>query len=845
MKYTRHYLLTLILVFILTACGGGSAGNNTQDAAVAKVEAYATSNGTSLTPTLQDYIDIGVTGINSSTKLTELNQMVSGLTAVDVDTAEEIQALANTLNLVVVDVLPPVIILNGQNPVTVAQFSYYTDAGATAIDLIDGNVNVTSIGSVNTNIVGDYNITYSAIDIAGNVAAEIIRTVNVEDTTAPVITLIGANPQTIEVGGTYNELGASTDDNSTVVIVTIAVKTNVEGNYTVTYNATDGAGNVATEVIRTVNVKIFPLTITSTAPSISVIECKSVPDYAVITAQGSGVVSYALSGIDASYFELNSTMGIVKMLEKPNFKAKKAYSYSVIATDVGTGEQVVQAVDYNVSEFKITHNDFEYGCITDQNTTRVWLDRNINAPQSCTSATDSSCSGGYFQWGREADGHEDLTSSTTATKETSLSSNSGIFVINATTWLATSVDDSGSIREENWSKTDGSSVCPVGFRVPTETEFNEEKASWDSQNTSGAFSALKLSLTSLRSKNDGTLLGEATSGAYWTTTYSTETLALNQIVIHNRNRLFTIGTTIQYFDAEHSYGASVRCIAVDERFPELPATAVFTSVTPTNTQTECTPIADYTPTVENATGTITYTLVGQDSGHFTINASTGLVHPVLVPDYETKTSQNYTIKASDSATRSSIRQDVTHTITDYDFLYNGLHYGCVASNKTGRVWLDRNLACGTFSYLACKGGLFQWGRPKDGHELITSGISNSTRAYSITPGDDVFRDTSFYISVNNSDWIQPTVDESGDLRITNWSKTDGTSVCPVGYRVATQAEWDAEQIMDWQSGTLPFAGYIKRQDGVYNSVGSYYWTLNPNVNRAEGRSVRCIKDGTL
>ena len=39
------------------------------------------------------------------------------------------------------------------------------------------------------------------------------RTVDVVDTTIPVITLTGANPQTIEVGSPYVELGATATDN--------------------------------------------------------------------------------------------------------------------------------------------------------------------------------------------------------------------------------------------------------------------------------------------------------------------------------------------------------------------------------------------------------------------------------------------------------------------------------------------------------------------------------------------------------------------------------------------------------------------------------------------------------
>ena len=83
---------------------------------------------------------------------------------------------------------------------------------------------------------------------------------NIGDTTIPVITLLGENPVTIEVGDTYTDLGATAIDNYdgdiTSSIVTVnPVDTAVVGVYTVTYNVTDANGNPAEEVTRTVNVE--------------------------------------------------------------------------------------------------------------------------------------------------------------------------------------------------------------------------------------------------------------------------------------------------------------------------------------------------------------------------------------------------------------------------------------------------------------------------------------------------------------------------------------------------------------------------------------------------------------
>ena len=74
------------------------------------------------------------------------------------------------------------------------------------------------------------------------------------DSQAPVITLQGDNPQTVEAGTSYVEAGATADTGETVVIDSSAVDTGTVGSYTVTYTATDAAGNSAVPVLRTVNV---------------------------------------------------------------------------------------------------------------------------------------------------------------------------------------------------------------------------------------------------------------------------------------------------------------------------------------------------------------------------------------------------------------------------------------------------------------------------------------------------------------------------------------------------------------------------------------------------------------
>ncbi|KZZ75252.1 hypothetical protein A3765_10540 [Oleiphilus sp. HI0130] len=82
------------------------------------------------------------------------------------------------------------------------------------------------------------------------------------DTTPPVVTVVGANPLEIVQGDAYFEYGATvTDDNDSGLTATpsAAPNTNVIDTYTVTYTATDSAGNVGTAT-RIVNVVETPST---------------------------------------------------------------------------------------------------------------------------------------------------------------------------------------------------------------------------------------------------------------------------------------------------------------------------------------------------------------------------------------------------------------------------------------------------------------------------------------------------------------------------------------------------------------------------------------------------------
>ncbi len=214
------------------------------------------------------YLDAGATaadGINgdistSITATSTLNRFVPGTYTITyfVTDASGINATPVIRTIIVVDSQSPVITLTGSNPQTILVGNPYTELGATATDNVDSGLIVQSnASSVNTSVVGLYTVTYNVTDTHGNVATQVTRTIQVVDTTRPVVTLNGSSTIIVPVGNTYTELGANVLDNYAIGLLATSTGTvlaNTIGSYTITYTATDLSGNAALPVTRTVQV---------------------------------------------------------------------------------------------------------------------------------------------------------------------------------------------------------------------------------------------------------------------------------------------------------------------------------------------------------------------------------------------------------------------------------------------------------------------------------------------------------------------------------------------------------------------------------------------------------------
>ena len=92
----------------------------------------------------------------------------------------------------------------------------WQDPGASATDTEDDDAVLTSAievtGTVNEDALSTYTLTYDVTDSGGLDAQSISRTVEVVDTTAPVIYLNGATSVSHPVGVDYTDLGAVATD---------------------------------------------------------------------------------------------------------------------------------------------------------------------------------------------------------------------------------------------------------------------------------------------------------------------------------------------------------------------------------------------------------------------------------------------------------------------------------------------------------------------------------------------------------------------------------------------------------------------------------------------------------
>ncbi len=265
----------------------------------------------------------------------------------------------------------------------------------------------------------------------------------------------------------------------------------------------------------------------------------------------------------SSPLQCDALAGLTYSISAVSGATSYTWAYSGGGTPVGTGTNItfsptssgtlsVKANNTcgssNNRTTSITITIMEVVDVTNPATGDTWMDRNLGASQVATRSNDFSAYGDLYQWGRLSDGHQCRTSGTTSTNSTTDVPGHSNFILEPN-----SPKDWRTPQNDNlWQGVSGiNNPCPSGYRLPTETELNNERLSWSPSGSAGALaSPLKLPMGGFRYYMTGSLLNTGSAAYYWSSTLDGTM---------SRRLYFDNGGSIVYTDYR-AYGFSVRCI---------------------------------------------------------------------------------------------------------------------------------------------------------------------------------------------------------------------------------------------------------------------------------------------
>jgi len=284
-------------------------------------------------------------------------------------------------------------------------------------------------------------------------------------------------------------------------------------------------------------------------------------------------VDFSCPGIVTVEYNLLSTKPEDVTLEYSSDKCK--WFEALTETDVAPGNGLT--LSWNAAAAGVSYGKFYYRVIYQQEKTCAQKG-GVEINSLCWAKTNLDVNGEFceypwnkgalYQWGRKADGHENITSGTVNTQSTTPIPGHGNFIIGNNNWLNPSNDnlwDSGTTPIKTIYDP-----CPEGWRVPTKTELEDLGSTrmnhpgpletYPSSTTvgrwfgNGGVPSLFLPAAGTRNQNSGVVNYDGQSGYYWcsATSVTSVTTAINLY--------FGINTFLVY-NGVQALGCNIRCVA--------------------------------------------------------------------------------------------------------------------------------------------------------------------------------------------------------------------------------------------------------------------------------------------
>lgn len=209
------------------------------------------------------YVDLGANGQDyNATPLTEvrtgvLNTSVVGIYILTYTVTDSyFRNAVVTREVHVVDRTAPTATLVGADTIQVEVYSALNDPGVNATDnYCAANTLSITTNTIDLTTIGFQTLEYTVTDCHGN-TFQISRVVEVVDSEAPVITLLGEGSANVTRPRPYVDAGYTVSDNYnveadiTIDTITTLVNTETPGLYTWRYRATDASGNQGVSDVR-------------------------------------------------------------------------------------------------------------------------------------------------------------------------------------------------------------------------------------------------------------------------------------------------------------------------------------------------------------------------------------------------------------------------------------------------------------------------------------------------------------------------------------------------------------------------------------------------------------------